>query len=105
MPISSQRQRITRGDPTRHGIMRHPVLISTLPWAFCLYLDTYVLKLPFLAPPGLAGRYDFDLTWKASDQPGANLEAVKQALVDQLGLELVPARESIEMLAVEKVKE
>ena len=32
------------------------------------------------------------------------LEALKEALLDQLGLELVPSREPIEMLVVEKVK-
>jgi len=29
---------------------------------------------------------------------------LKQAVLDQLGLELVPSRESIEMLVVEKAK-
>ena len=34
-----------------------------------------------------------------------NQEAVKQALVEQLGLELVPVHEAVEMLIVEKVQQ
>jgi hypothetical protein len=36
--------------------------------------------------------------------PNANQEAVKQALIDQLGLELVPVHKAVEMLIVEKVQ-
>ena len=47
--------------------------------------------------------YDIDLRWQT--QPNQTKEqAIKQALLDQLGLELVPRREPIEMLVVEKVK-
>jgi uncharacterized protein (TIGR03435 family) len=51
----------------------------------------------------LTGPYDVDLKWKPklgqSDQ-----DALRQALLDQLGLQLVPGREMVEMLVVEKVK-
>jgi uncharacterized protein (TIGR03435 family) len=73
-------------------------------------------NIPVLDWTGLTNRYDFnlhlnwDLTpnwWKLDPnlkQPLVNLDNVKQALVDQLGLELVPSHESIKMLIVEKVK-
>ena len=51
----------------------------------------------------LNGRYDIHLQWKS--QPGeSDNEGFKQVLLDQLGLELVPATRPIEKLVVEKVK-
>jgi uncharacterized protein (TIGR03435 family) len=52
---------------------------------------------------GLAGRFDVDLKWDEQVE-GQNPDAFKQVLLDQLGLELVPSRESVEMLVVEKAK-
>jgi len=67
-------------------------------------------RIPILDRTGLTNRYDFSLAW---DQYGKkvgnqypnypNLSGLKQALLDQLGLELVPGREPIEMLVVEKM--
>jgi uncharacterized protein (TIGR03435 family) len=51
---------------------------------------------------GLEGRYDIELTL---DQPASQHPdpvALKQALLEQLGLEVVPGREPIEMLVVPK---
>jgi len=52
---------------------------------------------------GLTGNFDVAATW---DEPvgGHNPDALKEALINQLGLELVPGREPVEMLVVEKVK-
>jgi uncharacterized protein (TIGR03435 family) len=68
-------------------------------------------RIPVVDETGLTNRYDFNVTWdeygkKVGNQyPNyPNLEGLKQALADQLGLELVPSREPIEMLVVEKVK-
>ena len=46
----------------------------------------------------LTGRYDIDFKWDSTP------EGLKQAMIDQLGLELVPSREPVEMLVVEKAK-
>jgi uncharacterized protein (TIGR03435 family) len=69
------------------------------------------LQIPIVDKTGLTQEYDYSITWSqpfpASKQIGLelpNLEVLKQALLDQLGLELVPSRESVEMLVVEKVK-
>jgi uncharacterized protein (TIGR03435 family) len=47
--------------------------------------------------------YDIQINWRPrageSDQ-----DAFKRALLEQLGLELVPGREPVEMLVVEKAK-
>lgn len=69
-----------------------------------LFLEN-ILEIPVIDQTDLTGRYDFDLHWS---QPGGyaapNPEALKQALLDQLGLKLTPATKSIEMLVVEKAQ-
>lgn len=63
-----------------------------------------ILNIPILNQSGLAGNFDIDLKWDATDWQHRNPDALKQSLLDQLGLELVPSHEPIEMLTVEKVK-
>jgi uncharacterized protein (TIGR03435 family) len=61
--------------------------------------------LPVLDRTGLTGRHDLFLKWKSDGgNKKAEREAINEALLDQLGLELVPSREPMEMLVVEKVK-
>jgi uncharacterized protein (TIGR03435 family) len=61
------------------------------------------LRTPVLDRTGLSGGFNVDLKWNEQEE-GQNPEAFKQVLLDQLGLELTPARESVEMLVVENVK-
>ncbi|MGD0412653.1 MAG: TIGR03435 family protein [Verrucomicrobiota bacterium] len=62
-------------------------------------------KTPIIDETGLAGDYDFALQWDEQwwFKNRDNLEGFKQIISDQLGLELVPSRQPIEMLVVEKV--
>jgi uncharacterized protein (TIGR03435 family) len=63
-------------------------------------------QLPIIDETGLTNRYDFSVTWpvqRSSDNDAYN-QAIKDALLNQLGLELVPATRTIEMLVVEKAK-
>ena len=46
--------------------------------------------------------FAIDLKWDWKDGESEN-EAFKQAVLDQLGLDLAPSREPVEMLVVEKV--
>ncbi len=64
-----------------------------------IILERQGLGLPVVDHTGLTGKFDFDLKWNKNDPEHDNL---KQALLDQLGLELVPGSESIEMLVVGK---
>jgi uncharacterized protein (TIGR03435 family) len=64
-----------------------------------IILEREGLGLPVVDHTGLTGKFDFELKWNKNDPEHDNL---KRALLDQLGLELVPGRESIEMLVVEK---
>ena len=61
-------------------------------------------KIPVIDQTGLPKHYDFNLTWDEKDRDHLNSADLQQALLNQLGLELVPGREPIEMLVVEKVK-
>jgi len=70
------------------------------------YLEAWAYRKPVLDQTGLTGRYDFVLDWP---KPMGYLykdgqETLKNNLANELGLELVPSREPIEMLVVEKVK-
>jgi uncharacterized protein (TIGR03435 family) len=59
------------------------------------------LGVPAQNETNLKGRYDLQLDW--TPRPGeTDKEAYKRALSEQLGLELVPSRESIKMLVVDK---
>jgi uncharacterized protein (TIGR03435 family) len=66
-------------------------------------LDRY-FEIPVIDQTALNGRFDIDLKWNEQNEHGHNPDALKQALLDQLGLELVPGREPVEMLVVEKVE-
>ena len=69
------------------------------------YLENY-FEIPVVNRTGLTGSFDFDLKWNEQHDEHGQLrpEPLKRALLDQLGLELVPSREPVEMLVVEKVK-
>ena len=62
---------------------------------------------PIANQTGLTNHLDIDFKWNDADQtfhnPGV-LGQVKQDLLDQLGLELTPAFEPVDMLVVEKIK-
>jgi uncharacterized protein (TIGR03435 family) len=59
-------------------------------------------EIPVIDQTGLTNHFDIDLKWNEKNWQHPNLDGLKQALLDQLGFELVPGRESIEMLIIEK---
>src|SRR5208282_6275627 len=61
----------------------------------------FVANVPVMDKTGLTRRFDCDFNCLQADVENRNWDKVNQAL-DQLGLELVPGRESIEMLVIEK---
>ena len=67
------------------------------------HLESY-FKVPVIDKTGLTGNFDIDLKWNERDWQHRNPDPLKQALVAQLGLELVPSREPVEMLVVEKTR-
>jgi uncharacterized protein (TIGR03435 family) len=67
------------------------------------FLEEY-FEMPVIDQTGLTQNYHIDLKWNERWGQDPNHDALKQALLDQIGLELVPGREPVEMLVVEKVK-
>ena len=61
------------------------------------------LQIPVVDRTGLVGKYDVDLQWQWGDGESRE-DAFKQALPGQLGLELVPSRETIDMLVIERAR-
>ena len=60
------------------------------------------LGIPVVDKTGLTDRFDIDLKLNESNSQHPDPQNLKSAVLDQLGLELVPGREPIEMLVVEK---
>ncbi len=73
--------------------------LSSLAW----FLENR-FATPVIDQTGITNHFDIDLTWDELDYQHPNLENLKQVLVDQLGLELVPTNMPIEMLVVGKAE-
>jgi uncharacterized protein (TIGR03435 family) len=63
-----------------------------------------VCKMPVLDKTGLTRNFSIDLRWKELEDRDPDHNALKAALLKQLGLELVPGRAKVEMLVVEGMK-
>ncbi len=72
--------------------------------SFRAYLESNILKKPVIDETGLTNQYDLNLEWGPMEWGGINDRRLEQAMIEQLGLELVPARQRIEMLVVELAK-
>jgi uncharacterized protein (TIGR03435 family) len=68
------------------------------------FLENY-LAIPIIDQTGRTNNFDIDLKWSQSDWKRPNPDGLKQAVLDQLGLELVPGHEPVEMLVVERAKD
>jgi uncharacterized protein (TIGR03435 family) len=64
------------------------------------FLEHYFSK-PVIDQTGLTQYYNMELRWKETKY-GDNPDALKQALLDQFGLELLPTNMPVEMLVMEK---
>ena len=61
-------------------------------------------EVPVIDQTGLTQHFSIDLKWRPKPNRADELKAVRQAMLDQLGLELVPGREQVEMLVMDNVK-
>jgi uncharacterized protein (TIGR03435 family) len=59
------------------------------------------LQIPIVNRAGLRGDFDLDLKWQWSRE-GSEKDAFKQAVLEQMGLELAPSRQVIDMLIIER---
>ena len=74
-----------------------------LPLGLPKLLEGFV-GMPVVDDTGLTNRFDIDMRWDEPGEADPEHEALKKALADQLGLELVPETRPVEMLVMEKVK-
>ncbi len=64
------------------------------------YLEGY-FRVPVIDQTGLEQNFSMDLRWRENNYRD-NPDGLKQALLDKLGLELVPTNLPVEMLVMEK---
>jgi uncharacterized protein (TIGR03435 family) len=63
------------------------------------------LKVPVVDETGLTGRFDIDLSWDETDSQRESSESLKQALLEELGLELTPVKQPMDMLVVQQSRQ
>ena len=59
-------------------------------------------NVPILDRTGTQDRFNIVLQWNETYRPNPDTEVLQEALLEQLGLELVPATEPINVLFVDK---
>jgi uncharacterized protein (TIGR03435 family) len=74
---------------------------SVLTLSLATELEAY-FGIPVIDQTGLTQNFNIDLTWNELGDQDPDHDALKRAVLDQLGLELVPTNMPIEMLVVEK---
>jgi len=79
---------------------RHLGVIDLKKWT---QICEQTLQVPVADHTGLKGNYDVDLKWTWG-RGQSETDAFTEAMLTQLGLELVPAREKIDLLVIEKDK-
>jgi len=79
-------------DSTRGSECRSSELVCLV-----IHLEENVDR-PVIDETNLPGRYDWDATWPR----GAKAKAIIHAVREQLGLQMLPARRTVEMLVLEK---
>jgi len=91
---------ICQGLPLSSVSVPNPSLTSI---GLTKYLEIF-LETPVIDETGLTNYYDIDIKWNANSKNDPEHNALKKVLLDQLGLELVPANRPVEILVMEKVK-
>jgi len=97
-------------DPWGHFTCHNQTISTTRPSDFCLAMELeLIFGKPVIDQTGLTRKFNIELRWSdEAEWVGGKSDpehpALKQALLDQLGLELVPATMPIEMLIVRQAK-
>ena len=93
----------SRKDMGSWSATRHEVIIKNQP--FGPYADSLesTFGKPVINQTDLDGTYDIHIQWQPNPSESEQ-DALQRALLNQLGLELIPTNMPIEMLVVEKAK-
>jgi uncharacterized protein (TIGR03435 family) len=84
----------------------HHIVGRKAPMARLASYLTRMLQVPVMDQTGLAGDFDFELTWESDDPPLAPPDPalVAAVLQEQLGLKLEKRKRSVEILVVDHVE-
>jgi len=86
-------------DPWGHFTCYNQAISTDHPSDFSLAMELeLIFREPVIDQTGLTQKFNINLTWEGDE------EGLKQALLDQLGLDLVPTNMPVEMLVVNKTK-
>jgi uncharacterized protein (TIGR03435 family) len=88
----------------RYIALDRPLSSETAPYAGLNRFLEQAFEIPVIDQTGLTQHFSIDLQWPRQTTRAGALKAVKQAILDQLGLELVPARQKVELLVMQKQK-
>jgi uncharacterized protein (TIGR03435 family) len=101
-PIDGRNDGSSRG----HYFCDNSPLSSDSGWypGITRFLEEY-FGIPVIDQTGLTQNFHIDLKWNERWGQDPDHDALKQVLLDQLGLELVPSNMPVEMLVVERVKD
>ncbi|MDR3457336.1 MAG: TIGR03435 family protein [Verrucomicrobiae bacterium] len=97
-------------DPWGHFTCNNQTISTPRPSDFCLAMELeLIFGKPVIDQTGLTQKFNIDLRWSddagwVGGKPDPEHPALQQALLDQLGLELVPATLPVEMLIVRQTK-
>jgi uncharacterized protein (TIGR03435 family) len=81
----------------------HHSATSTPIHSLALWLENR-FKVVVIDQTGLTGNFAYSLDWDEPDPKQPNNQGLKQALIDQIGLELTPKIQPVEMLVIEKAQ-
>jgi uncharacterized protein (TIGR03435 family) len=84
-----------------HTSLGTPITNTNLDDSIVRALGAYYLGAPVIDQTGLKDAYDLELTWNPNPSGKFEREEFERALREQVGWELVPARQPIEVLIVE----
>jgi uncharacterized protein (TIGR03435 family) len=103
MNITDPEIKSTDSPRARDGTSTHTWFNETLEGSRLRATLENQFQLPIVDETGLTNQYDFSITWPVfrDNDDEAHNRITNKALLDQLGLELVPARRTIEMLVVD----
>jgi uncharacterized protein (TIGR03435 family) len=88
----------------RYLAQDRPLSSDTPPYVGLARFLEEAFQVPVIDQTGLTQHFSIDLQWPKQPTRAGALKAVKQAMLDQLGLELVASRKPVEMLVMEKTK-
>ena len=79
-------------------------LITNRPLSDLIHFLESNLQTPIVDQTGISQNVDVTLAWDQKDGGQSNSDLLKRAVLEELNLELVPGREPIQMLIVEKAE-